>query len=379
MKILIGNFLLRDRTGSELFTLETAAGLRERGHEVGIFCLRRGPVAGAATGAGVRVVTDCGRLPFAPEVLHANMLSVALAFAAAFPQVPLLGHLHGANFWHEEVIVHPSLRRLLAVAPALARNLERAWGLAAGSVGTEFGGVDLRRFRPRAEIPERPRRALFYGRSIAPPRTVAKVRAACARHGIGFTHLSDLGGNLERPEEILPRYDLVFALGRSAREAASCGCAVMPVFSELALPIAAPANLKWLHHTGFSAPGIRGSTSEARIAELLGRYDAAAVRQVSDWVRREYDLERFLDRLEREYAELPGRSLLQPTFRRPPSGVPEYARLVERLKEEKAELQRKKDGQVARWKEKAEAAQAKLDQARAELAERKRPWWKRRG
>ena len=75
MKILLTNFQLHSRAGSELLTLEVATGLLQMGHEVRIFSLEPGKLAlgKLARGIGVFSLGDEQKiLTFSPDVILAN-------------------------------------------------------------------------------------------------------------------------------------------------------------------------------------------------------------------------------------------------------------------------------------------------------------------
>lgn len=75
MKILLTNFQLHSRAGSELLTLEVATGLIQRGHEVKIFSLEPGKLAlsSLARGIGVFSLGDEQKIrAFNPDIILAN-------------------------------------------------------------------------------------------------------------------------------------------------------------------------------------------------------------------------------------------------------------------------------------------------------------------
>src|SRR5205814_7738101 len=88
--------------------------------------------------------------------------------------------------------------------------------------------VDLDRIRPRGPLPTRPRRALVWSNYASDATHLPAVEAACRREGIEVD-ARGLGVGLPCavPQDLLPDYDLVFAKGRAALEAAVVGCAVL--------------------------------------------------------------------------------------------------------------------------------------------------------
>src|SRR5258705_543164 len=84
-----------------------------------------------------------------------------------------------------------------------------------------------RRFRPRAPLPERPRRALVFANEASEAPQVPAIRRVCEARGIALDAAGVSSRNiLSWPEMALPAYDLVFARGRAALEAMAVGAAV---------------------------------------------------------------------------------------------------------------------------------------------------------
>src|SRR6185369_10855843 len=88
--------------------------------------------------------------------------------------------------------------------------------------------VDLRRFARRPPLPARPRRALLFSNYARPDTHLPAVREACRRAGLDLDVVGEgVGREVARPEEILGRYDVVFAKAKAALEAMAVGAAVV--------------------------------------------------------------------------------------------------------------------------------------------------------
>ena len=132
---------------------------------------------------------------------------------------------HGWVPWVEIPPRHPRIMRYFAVdvptRDAAVRN-----GVPAERVHVQPNFVDLKRFKARPPLPAKPRRALVL--SNYSHKHLPVIREACAAVGIEVdVRGRDSGQVAERPEEILPQYDIVFAKGRSALEAVTVGNAVI--------------------------------------------------------------------------------------------------------------------------------------------------------
>jgi hypothetical protein len=166
-------------------------------------------------------------------------------------------------------------------------------GIAPERVDVVLNAVDLRRFPRRAPLPARPARALIFSNSSGERGAHVKaIRDACARTGIrveiaGFKS----GKTLERPEETLAAYDIVFAKARAALEAAAVGTAVILCDVAGAGPMVTTANVAALRRLNFGMRALRETATADGIAREIARYDGADAAAVSKHVREEAGLE----------------------------------------------------------------------------------------
>ena len=100
-------------------------------------------------------------------------------------------------------------------------------------------------------------------------------------------------------------YDLVFAIGKCALEAMSCGCAVVTILPDLAGRLVDSGNFAQWAHSNFSplyfSSGRQISTEW--LDEELKHYDPNEILEVSAKVRREHDLDGAVTALEAAYAD----------------------------------------------------------------------------
>ena len=101
-RILIVTIGLVGRSGTEIVTLETARGLRGRGHEVAIFTPEIGPLGRALLREGIIVVDDAAAIPWTPTVIQANQTFPLIQVVARFPGVPVISICHDASIWYNE-------------------------------------------------------------------------------------------------------------------------------------------------------------------------------------------------------------------------------------------------------------------------------------
>ena len=170
MNILITNLFVDHNSGTETFVETLADGLKRAGHNPMLYAAKLGPQAERMRERG-HVITDrIETLSVRPDVIHAQHVSVALVALAAFPETPVLNYCHSALFQSEAPILHPNVRRHVAVDEhCRARCL--AEGAPAERLSVLLNPVDLEKFQLRGPLPKRPRRT--------PVPRAADVRASC--------------------------------------------------------------------------------------------------------------------------------------------------------------------------------------------------------
>jgi hypothetical protein len=222
--VLVTNLYVARFTGSEAVVELLADGLRRAGHEPLLYAPTLGPQADRLRARGHVIVDRLAALPERPDVIHAQQSTPTVMALAALPGIPAVYVCHSSFLEVEAPPLHPQIRRY-AVVSELGRKrcLER--GVPPGRLSLVHNAVDLHRFRPRPPLPPRPSRALLIAKD---PRHRAAIAEACAGAGVALEELGPASGRISQVlEDELPAYDIVFANGRSALEAAAVGCAVV--------------------------------------------------------------------------------------------------------------------------------------------------------
>ena len=293
---------------------DLAVGLLRRGHRPVIYSPRLGPFAAEVRSATIPVVDDLTRVSERPDIIHGHHGIETLTALLAFPGVPAVSVCHSWVGWADEPVPFPRIHRYLAVDETCRHRLVAEHGIAPERTAVVPNALDLQRFRPRAPLPARPARALIFSNSSAATAPhVRAIREACSRAGIAV----DLAGfkagtQLQRPEEALGSYDLVFAKARAALEAAAVGTAVVLCDVAGAGPMVTTRNVDELRRMNFGMRALRETASTEFIGHQIARYDAADAAAVSTRVRELAGDEAWLDQLIDVYAEAIAESLAVP-------------------------------------------------------------------
>ncbi len=306
MRVLITNNSLAERAGSELYVRDVAAALLLRGHRPVAFSTRLGAVAEDLRRATVPVVSDLSNLAEPPDIIHGQHHLETMMALLHFPAVPAVYFCHGWLPWEEAPPRFPRVFRYVAVDDTCRDRLVGEWGIPPDRVDVILNFVDLSRFRPREPLPTAPRRALVFGNTAAETTGLRVIREACRSLGIALDVMGEgFGRAMERPEEELPSYDLVFAKGRAALEAMAVGAAVVACDCVYGLAgLVTSENFEALRRMNFGLRCLhRRVEVEAIVSEIAG-YDSGDAALVSERVRAHAGREQALDRIVQVYEQV---------------------------------------------------------------------------
>jgi Glycosyltransferase Family 4 len=298
LSILFTNNTLSLRAGSELWVRDVCRTLVGRGHRPVAFSLVTGAVADELRAATVPVVSDLDNVTFAPDLIHGHHHIETLIAALHFPGVPIVHFCHGWLPWEEEPLRHPSIARYVAVDETCFDRLTAESGIGRDQVDLLLNFVDLRRFVRREPLPERPRRALVLSNGADEHGYAAIVRQACHESGIELEIAGVRSGRVvERPEQLFPGFDLVFAKARTALEALAVGCSVILADVAGSGPLVTERDFDRMRPCNFGVRSLQHPHSVDWYRAQIAAYDAADASRVSTRVREDADLEAAVDRL----------------------------------------------------------------------------------
>lgn len=287
LRVLLTNRVLSHRTGTELYVRDLAIGLLRRGHLPVAYSPRLGPLAAEIRDYTVPVVDDLAKLTEPPHIIHGHHGLETLTALLAFPGVPAISVCHSWVGWADQPVTFPRIRRYVAVDDTCRHRLVAEHGILPERVDVILNAVDLSRFQPRGPLPPRPKRALIFSNSSGEGAAhVSAIREACARTAIAVDMAGFKSGKiLDRPEEALGSYDLVFAKGRAALEAAATGTAVVLSDVAGAGPMVTTGNFAALRRLNFGMRTLRNAPTVEGLAAEIARYDASDATTVAAQVR----------------------------------------------------------------------------------------------
>lgn len=278
---------LAHRGGVPLYTRDVATWLRDAGWTTIVYSPTLGPAAVMLREEEIRVVDDLGCIDTPPDLIHGQHHIPAMAAMLRFPRVPALFVCHGVLPWQEAPPVFPTLREYIAVDSLRRDRLVNDHGIAADRVSIVHNFVDTNRFGMRSPLPARPRRALLFSNQAARGDLwVQSIAAACRSRDLSV-ELAGVRSSriLQRPEDVLGSYDLVFARGRSALEAMAVGAAVILSDIEGFGPLVTSANFDELRDLNFGIGALHHPPDS--LASSIDAYDPLDAALVQERVRRD--------------------------------------------------------------------------------------------
>ncbi|HXU31241.1 MAG TPA: glycosyltransferase family 4 protein [Thermoanaerobaculia bacterium] len=305
IRVLFTLRTLNRRTGSEAYVMDLARALRRRGHEPIVYASEGGDLAHELKMATVAVIERLDRMAVVPDLIHGNHHPETMTALLHFPDTPAIHVTHAWNSFEAIPVHHPRILTYVAVDDTCRDRLVQEEGIPPERVRVLQNGVDLDRFRPRAPLPAKPRRALVFSNYATPGTHLEICAEACRRAGIECAAIgSGVGREAQAPEQVIGGYDLIFAKARCALEAVAVGAAVVLCDATGSGPLITAANVAPLRRQNF---GIRTMNRRLDADLLLGeieRYDPGDAAAVSRFIRETADLERSTDDLVALYGEV---------------------------------------------------------------------------
>lgn len=312
MRLLFTNNTLAKPAGTELAIRDLCREMRRRGHEVAAFSTQWGDIAETLRGEGIPVVGDPGAVPWTPEVIHGHHEWETGLAALRWPGTPVLSFCRGLEAWQEAPCRAPNVVRWVAIDEPCRRRV-LAGGTDPARVSLVLNGIDLERFRPRGPLPERPAKALVFSNYASTGTFLPLVEEACRLEGIACEAIgAGVGRVVERPEEILGGYDLVFAKGKAALESVITGCAVVVCDVRGLGPLVTGENFGALRRESFGYPSMTDELTVANLRARLTAWSAESAAAASAEARATCGSAVMFDALESLYREAAAAGLTRP-------------------------------------------------------------------
>lgn len=296
LRVLLTNMSLVTRSGTETYVRDLAFGLLRRGHTPIVYSTYLGELARELQAATVMVVNDLRAVAVPPDLIHGHHHPETMTALLHFPNVPAIFCCHGRLSVRDTPPRSERILRYVAVDDTVRDRLLYEEGIPADRLAMLRNAVDLDRFRTRPPLPSRPQRALVFSHYANEHTHLPAVREACARVGLPLDVIGMASDNIcSRPEEVLGRYDLVFAKARCALEALAVGAAVVLCDTSGAGPLVTAAEYEELRRFNLGVRTLRYPLSADVLVREMARYDPADASAVCGLVRAGAGVEPLID------------------------------------------------------------------------------------
>ena len=305
LRILITNHFLRGRTGSELYVCELATHLLRRDHAPIVYSPQLGQTARELRDTTVPVVDNLDAIASPPDLIHGQHHVETMSALLRFPNTPAVFFCHGWLPWEETPPRHPRILRYVAVDDTCFDRLVLESGIPEERVSIILKSVDLEQFVPRTALPAKPARALVFSNGAKESTHLGAVREACRSAGLSLDVIgADAGNVAARPQDLLGRYDIVFAKARCALEAMAVGCAVVLCDITGAGPMVTSGELDRLRRFNFGIRTLREKVAVEVLEKQIARYDPRDAATVSQRIRDTAGRDAAIDQIVALYEEV---------------------------------------------------------------------------
>jgi hypothetical protein len=251
-RVVLTNHGLEELAGSELWTRDVAEFLVRNGVEVAVYSPRLGRVADLLSACNIMVTSSIDDVVrFAPELIHIqHSFQTRLVFEHfKNTTTKFVNMVHGV-LPREEIPQKSGIDQYVCVSIATKAHVTLLTGTKWDEIKLVPNFFDERRFYPRGSRHKNNRALLFSMRTHAPQ--VIELRSLLQRFGYELDQVGPDTGRCETPELVLGKYELAFAVGRSAIEALASGCQVILWEDGVIGQAVTPANFWQCVHANFA-------------------------------------------------------------------------------------------------------------------------------
>jgi hypothetical protein len=304
MKVLITNIEMIHRSGTTLYVRDLALELLRQGHEPEVYTLGKGVAADALSDAGIPVVTSLRQVRKVPDVIHGHHNLVTRAALRYFVHTPAIFICHDHTSIFDEPPLHERILAYFAVSRVCYDRVRNS-GIPEENINLLKNFVDTQRFLPRPALPHKPHRALLFSNYAHDTTQLPVVKEACRIAGLELDVVGlGVGRPVEKPEEILGSYDIVFAKAKAAMEAMAVGTAVILCDFSGAGPMVTSSDFATLQPYNFGFQALRNPLKPEFLVEQIERYNAEDARMVRDLLRVTHRLDQAVQQLVSAYRQV---------------------------------------------------------------------------
>jgi hypothetical protein len=305
MNILITNVFISEYTGTETYVKELAIELMNRGHSVEVFTLFMGKLAQELIEKGINVASNLKELKLTPDIIHAHHNITTLKVLKVFKFTPVIYFIHDRTTIFDYPFRHKNILKYVAVDYNCKERYYIENDFKEDEIEVVFNWANTDRFRLKELINPQPKRALVFSNYLNENNIYPDIRAACVELGIELDIIGSSSGNpCLKPEEILQKYDLVFAKAKAAIEAMATGASVIVCDYRGLGGMVTILNMEHFRKFNFGMKLMTNAPTKDHLIAEIKKYNSSEIIKVSEYIIKESDFLSVVTRLEIIYSEL---------------------------------------------------------------------------
>jgi hypothetical protein len=305
MNVLITNIVISENTGTETYVKELAIELINRGHSVEVFTLFMGKLAQELIEKGINVTSNLKELKLTPDIIHAHHNITTIKVLRVFKFTPVVYFIHDRTSIFDYPFQHKNILKYVAVDYNCKERYYIENDFKEDEIEVVFNWANTDRFRLKELINPQPKRALVFSNYLNENNIYPDIRAACVELGIELDIVGSSSGNpCLKPEEILQKYDLVFAKAKAAIEAMATGASVIVCDYRGLGGMVTSLNMKHFRDFNFGMKLMTNTPTKDHLITEIKKYNSSEISRVSEYIIKESDFLSVVTRLEIIYSEL---------------------------------------------------------------------------
>lgn len=305
MNILITNLAISGYTGTETYVKELAIELTNRGHFVEIFTLIRGELAQELIEKKINVTSNLKDLKSSPDIIHAHHNITTLKVLNYFKSTPAVYFIHDRTSVFDNPFQHENILKYVAVDFNCKERFCIENNFEDEDIDIVYNWANTSRFQLKKQINSHPKKALVFSNYLDKNNIYPEIKKACNELDIDLEIIGTSSGNpCLKPEEILHKYDLVFAKAKAAIEAMATGAAVIVCDYRGLGGMVTSSNMKHFRDFNFGMKLMTNTPSKNNLIAEINKYNPSEIIKVSEFIIKESDFLSIVNSLEAIYSKL---------------------------------------------------------------------------
>lgn len=284
--------------GTTMYVKELAISLIEKGENVQIYSRFIGQIGIELKKKGITIVNNLNDITFYPDVIHAHHNVTTLDVLSFFKNTPVLFWIHDRLSPFDYPPLHKNILKYMAVDYNCKERYTVDCGFAPSDSEVVYNWVNLKRFRLKDNIKNKPKKALVFSNYANNRNFLINIKKACIQCNLTLEVIGQESGNQKRnPEKYLGDYDIIFAKAKAAMESIATGAGVIICDFRGLAGMVTTNNVKHYRKFNFGMKLMQCSANEKEIIDEINKYNAKDIEIVSKMMRSQIDIYIVIDQL----------------------------------------------------------------------------------